>query len=83
MAVDLNRIATAALESFLGEDEQHARQNESRNHHLGGVGAVVVGVGLAVAARAAYNRARHIDLEQIAGAVEDKLGGGVGRNGKT
>jgi hypothetical protein len=76
MAVNLNRIATAALESFLGEDgEQQARQNESRNHHLGGVGAIAVGVGLAVAARAAYNRVRRIDLEQVAGAVEDKLGG--------
>lgn len=76
MAVDLNRIATAALESFLGEDgEQQSRQNESRNHHLGGVGAVAVGVALAFAARAAYNRARNIDLEQVAGAVEDKLGG--------
>lgn len=76
MAVDLNRIATAALESFLGEEgEQQAGQNESRNHHLGGVGAVVVGVGLTVAARAAYNRVRHLDLEQMAKAVEDKLGG--------
>jgi hypothetical protein len=76
MAVDLNRIAAAALESFLQEDgERPARQNESRNHHLGGVGAVAVGVGLAVAARAAYNRARRIDLESVAGAVEDKLGG--------
>lgn len=76
MAVDLNRIATAALESFLGEDgERQAQQNESRNHHLGGVGAVAVGVGLAVAARAIYNRARHLDLERVAGAVEDKLGG--------
>lgn len=76
MAVDLNRIARAALESFLGEDdEQPARQNESRNHRIGGVGAVAVGVGLAVAARAVYNRARRIDLEQVAGAVEDKLKG--------
>jgi hypothetical protein len=76
MAVDLNRIATAALESFLQEDgEQPARRDESRNHHFGGVGAVAVGVGLAVAARAAYNRARRIDLEQVAGAVEDKLRG--------
>jgi hypothetical protein len=77
MAVDLNRIATAALESFLQEDgEQPARRHEgrNRNHHLGGVGAVAVGVGLAVAARAAYNRARRIDLEQVAGAVEDRLG---------
>ena len=77
MAVDLNRIATAALESFLqGDGDQKAPQkNESRNHHLGGVGAVAVGVGLAVAARAAYNRARRIDLAQVAEAVEDKLGG--------
>ena len=75
MAVDLNRIATAAVESFLQADEQPARREESRNHHLGGVGAVVVGVGLAVAARAAYKRARGIDLERLAGAVEDKLGG--------
>lgn len=76
MAVDLNQIARGALESFLQEDsEQQARQNESRNHHLGGVGAVAVGVGLAVVARVAYNRARRIDLAQMAGAVEDKLGG--------
>jgi hypothetical protein len=75
MALDLNRILTAALESFLQENgEQPARQNESRNHHLGGVGAVAIGAGLAVAARAAYNRARRLDLEQVAGAVEDKLG---------
>jgi hypothetical protein len=76
MAVDLNRIATAALESFLqGDGEQPARQNESRNHHFGGLGAVAVGAGFAVAARAAYNRARRIDLEQVAGAIEDKLKG--------
>ncbi len=76
MAVDLNRIATAALESFLqGDSEQPAPRNESRNHRLGGVGAVAVGVGLAVAARAAYNRARRLDLAQVAGAIEDKLGG--------
>jgi hypothetical protein len=76
MALDLNRIATAALESFLQENgEQPARQKESRNHHLGGVGAVAVGVGLTVAARAAYNRVRHLDLERVAGAAEDKLKG--------
>ena len=76
MAVDLNRIATAALESFLqGNGEQRAPGNESRNHRLGGLGAVAVGVGLAVAARAAYNRARRLDLAQVAGAIEDKLGG--------
>jgi hypothetical protein len=75
VAVDLNRIATAALESFLQEDEQPARREESRNHRFGGVGALALGVGLAVATRAVYNRARRIDLEQVAGAVEDKLKG--------
>jgi hypothetical protein len=75
MAVDLNRIATAAVESFLQEDEQPAGREGSRNHHLGGVGAVAVGAGLAIAARVAYKRARRIDLEQFAGAVEDKLRG--------
>lgn len=74
MAADLHRIATAALESFL-QEERPARREESRNHHLGGVGAVAVGVGLAIAARAVYNRARRFDLERVAGAVEDKLGG--------
>lgn len=76
MPVDLNRIATAAFEAFLQEDgEQQAGRKESRNHRFGGVGAVAAGVGLAVAARAAYNRARRIDLERVAGAVEDKLRG--------
>lgn len=76
MPVDLNRIASAAFEAFLQEDgEQRERQNEGRNHRFGGVGAIAVGVGLAVAARAAYNRARHIDLERVAEAVEDKIRG--------
>jgi hypothetical protein len=76
MALDVNRIAMAALESFLEEHgEQPARRNESRNHHLGGVAAVAAGAGLAVAARAAYGRARRIDLEQVGGALEDKLRG--------
>jgi hypothetical protein len=84
VAADLNRIVTAALESFLQEDgEPPARRTEKRGRHFGGVGAVALGAGLAVAARAAYHRARRVDLEQVAEAVEDKLGGGVGRNGKT
>jgi hypothetical protein len=75
MAVDLNRIATAALESFLDDEEQPASRAESGNRRLGGVGAIALGVGLAIAARAAYSRARRIDLERVAGAVEDKLSG--------
>lgn len=75
MAVDINRIATAALESFLSEEEQPAQGRESGNRRWGGVGAVALGVGLAVGARAVYNRARRFDLERVAGAIEDKLSG--------
>jgi hypothetical protein len=76
MAVDINRIAASALEAFLerGESEQGGSKRErDRNPHLGGVGAVALGVGLAVAARAAYNRARSLDLERVGGAIEEKL----------
>jgi hypothetical protein len=75
MAVDINRIATAALESFLDEEGRPARDAGSGNRRLGGVGAVALGVGLAVGARALYNRARRFDLERVAGAIEDKLSG--------
>jgi len=76
MAVDINRLAASALQAFLENerDEERPPTHEGRgNRRLGGVGAVVLGVGLAVAARAAYNRARNLDLEQVAGAVEEKL----------
>jgi hypothetical protein len=73
MAVDLNRIATAALESFLNDEERPAREPENGAPHLGGIGAVALGVGLAVAARAAYKRARRVDLARVAGSVEKKL----------
>lgn len=76
MAVDINRIAASALQAFLEDERSEGRppaHEERRNRRLGGVGAVALGVGLAVAARAAYNRARNLDLEQIAGAVEEKL----------
>jgi hypothetical protein len=76
VAVDINRIAASALETFLerGESEQGgSRRERDRSPRLGGVGAVALGVGLAVAARTAYNRARGLDLERVAGAVEEKL----------
>jgi hypothetical protein len=76
MAVDINRLAASALQAFLENerDEERPPTHEgSGNRRMGGVGAVVLGVGLAVAARAAYKRVRSLDLEQVAGAVEEKL----------
>jgi hypothetical protein len=76
MAVDINRIAASALETFLerGESEQGgSKRGRGRNSRLGGVGGVALGVGLAVAARAAYSRVRSLDLERVGGAIEEKL----------
>ncbi|HEX8688804.1 MAG TPA: hypothetical protein VF729_01015 [Solirubrobacterales bacterium] len=75
MPVDINRIAAAALESLLSEEKPPARRGESGNRRWGSVGAVALGVGLAVGTRAVYNRARRFDLERVAGAIEDKLSG--------
>ena len=72
MAVDLNRIA-AAVEALLGDDERPEDRHRESPGRFGGVGALALGVGLGVAARAAYRRARKIDLEQFAGFVEGKL----------
>lgn len=75
MAVDINRIAASALETFLerGENEQGGSKRERGGNRLSGVRMVALGVGLAIAARAAYNRARNLDLERVAGAVEERL----------
>lgn len=75
MAVDINRIATSALETFLerGENEQGGSKRKRGGNRLGGVRMVALGVGLAIAARAAYNRGRNLDLERVAGAVEERL----------
>jgi hypothetical protein len=71
VAVDINRMAASALDAYL-ENEGHPRE-ERGNRRFGGIGAVALGAGLAVAARAVYNRARSLDLERVAGAVEEKL----------
>jgi hypothetical protein len=75
VAADFNRIAMAALESLLSEEEQPAQRTERGNRRWGSVGAVALGVGLGIGARAVYNRARRFDLERVAGAIEDKLSG--------
>jgi hypothetical protein len=76
MPVDLNRIATAAAESYLnrhGSPNGRVEEVAEKGRHLGGVGAFALGVGLAMAAHAVYNRARHFDLERAAGKVEERL----------
>jgi hypothetical protein len=75
VAVDINRIAASALETFLegGENEQSGSRRKRVRNPLGGVGAVALGVGLGVVARAAYHRARSLDLERVGGAIEEKL----------
>jgi hypothetical protein len=78
-SIDLNRIVAAAAETFLeGNDRSHDERSHNSNrptrrHGLGTAGALATGVVLAAAARAAYTRARSLDLEQVASAVEERL----------
>jgi hypothetical protein len=72
--MDYDKLAAAAVGSFLREDQLRTRESpKSKRRRLGGVGAVALGVGLAVGARAAYRRVRNLDLAQVAGTVEDRL----------
>jgi hypothetical protein len=74
MRIDLDRVVTTALESYLQSEhaEQNGRRNEDRRR-FGRVGAVAVGVVVGLAARKAYDRARALDLETVAGALEKRL----------
>lgn len=78
MAIDLERVARAALDGYLGGPgarPSRSRDAGGRDRHsrLGGVGAVAVGVGLGLAGRAALRRVRRVDLEQVGESIEDKL----------
>jgi len=76
--IDVNRIASAAADAFLAPEghSQNAHDERHQSGSLRSMGAVAVGVALALAARAAYSRARtNLDLEQVADAVEERLTG--------
>jgi hypothetical protein len=73
--LDVNRMAAAAMDALL-TPEEHSQNGlvEKQHRGLGAVGAIAVGAGLAVAARAAYSRARKsLSLEEIADSVEERL----------
>ncbi|HMJ04059.1 MAG TPA: hypothetical protein VK506_14050 [Conexibacter sp.] len=75
MAIDLQRIAASAVDSYLRQsppkrDEQPAGEHR---HRLGGARALAVGVVLGAGARVAYGRLRKLDLARVAGAVERRL----------
>lgn len=74
ISIDVNRLASAAVEAFLSnEDHSENERPEPERRRLEGVGAVALGVAIAAGARAAYLRARRLDLERVAKSVEDRL----------
>jgi hypothetical protein len=80
--IDVDRMAAAALESFLGADgrpeegSQNGSPGERSNHRYGGVGALALGVALSVAARVAYSRvADRLDLDEVVETIEERLAG--------
>jgi hypothetical protein len=76
MGVDVERIVSAAAQSYLQGGERQGDASSRRRGgrgFLGGTRGVAVGVGLGLAARAAYRRVRKLDLEQVAGSVESRL----------
>jgi hypothetical protein len=80
--LDINQIAGAAMTAFLtpddraGSAERTHSESDGRGGGVGQFGAVAVGAALALAARAAYFRARReLDLERVADAVEQRLNG--------
>ena len=75
-ALDLNKLAATAAETYLQAARQQTNGHvEAKPKHgrLGKGAAMAAGVGLTVAAHAAYRRARSLDLEQVGVALENKL----------
>jgi hypothetical protein len=74
-SIDVNRIASAAVDALLGSEEQSPNGTvQKQRNGLGTIPAVAMGAALAVAARALYSRARKMDLAQVAESVEEPLG---------
>lgn len=74
MAVDIERVVAAAVDSYLGRESDSGPRRRRRGR-LRGAGTLALGVGLGLAAQAAYRRAREIDLESAASALEQRLKG--------
>jgi hypothetical protein len=74
-ALDLNKLASAAAEAYLQAAKQNTNGHVEKPKHgrFGKGAAMAAGVGLTVAAHAAYRRVRDLDLEQVGTAVENKL----------
>ncbi len=77
-ALDLNRLAATAAETYLQAAKQQPNGNghvetKPKHRRLSGGAGVAAGVGLTLAARAAYRRVRSLDLEQVGTALENKL----------
>jgi hypothetical protein len=76
VALDLNKLASTAAETYLQAAKQQTNGNietKSKHGRLSKGAGVAAGVGLTVAARAAYRRVRSLDLEQVGTALENKL----------
>jgi ADP-ribosylglycohydrolase len=81
-SIDVERVVAAAVEAAFGENgsDRHSAVTRSdsdggHNHRFGQVAAVATGALVATAARAAYKRARDLDLERVAELAEKRLRG--------
>jgi ADP-ribosylglycohydrolase len=81
-SIDIERMVSAAVDAAFGEngserDSAASRSNSDvgHNHRFGTVAAVATGVVVATAARAAYKRARAVDLQRLAELAEKRIQG--------
>jgi hypothetical protein len=82
LPIDFERVAAAAVEAAFGEtdgtggrDTKQQHSDASHDRRLGTATSVASGVIIAIAARAAFKRARNLDLERVAEAAEKRLQG--------